>query len=154
MPSFVSNSMNEDEYLTKRLWMMLNFISNSLNLHEFLDQYGIDFCPLLGTLGIKYEEFGGEVKWMGKPDKIMYKSAMAMAGVFTDSDCVAVGDSLHHDIKGANSAGIQSVFITGGIHADELGLKEFGEPVDSQKVNALVSKFNALPSFVLPSFSW
>ncbi|KAL5565732.1 hypothetical protein UlMin_028896 [Ulmus minor] len=75
-----------------------------------------------GTLAAKYEELGGEVKWMGKPDKIIYKSAMAMAGVDAASDSIAVGDSLHHDIKGANAAGIQAVFITGGIHATELGL--------------------------------
>jgi ribonucleotide monophosphatase NagD (HAD superfamily) len=26
---------------------------------------------LLGTLAAKYEKLGGEVKWMGKPDKVM-----------------------------------------------------------------------------------
>ena len=31
-----------------------------------------------------------------------------------------VGDSLHHDVAGANSAGIDSIFIMGGIHSDEL----------------------------------
>ena len=30
------------------------------------------------------------------------------------SDSITVGDSLHHDIKGANAARIQSAFITGG----------------------------------------
>nr|POF24251.1 putative nipsnap protein k02d10.1 [Quercus suber] len=64
-----------------------------------------------GTLAAKYEKLGGEVKWMGKPDKIIYEAAMAMADVDV-SDSIAVGDSLHHDIKGANAAGIQSAFIT------------------------------------------
>ncbi|KAK8556474.1 hypothetical protein V6N13_064508 [Hibiscus sabdariffa] len=59
-----------------------------------------------GTLAAKYEKLGGEVKWMGKPDKIIYESAMAMVGVEASSS-IAVGDSLHHDIKGANAAGIQ-----------------------------------------------
>jgi len=31
-----------------------------------------------------------------------------------------VGDSVHHDIAGANAAGVPSIFIVGGIHAEEL----------------------------------
>uniref|UniRef100_A0A803P0J4 Uncharacterized protein n=1 Tax=Cannabis sativa TaxID=3483 RepID=A0A803P0J4_CANSA len=106
-----------------------------------------------GTLAAKYEELGGEVKWMGKPDKIIYESAMAMAGVDA-SDSIAVGDSLHHDIKGANAAGIQSVFTTGGIHATELGLNCFGEIANSSSVQALASKYGAYPSYVIPAFTW
>lgn len=85
--------------------------------------------------------------------QIIYKSAMAMA--CTDiSECIAVGDSLHHDIKGANAAGIQSIFITGGIHATELGLQGFGEAANSSSVQSLVTKYDAYPSYVLPAFTW
>lgn len=85
--------------------------------------------------------------------QIIYKSAIAMAG--TDvSECIAVGDSFHHDIKGANAAGIKSVFITGGIHAAELGLHGFGEVADSSSVQSLATKYEAYPSYVLPAFTW
>ncbi|PRQ46065.1 putative phosphoric monoester hydrolase [Rosa chinensis] len=106
-----------------------------------------------GTLAAKYEELGGEVKWMGKPDKIIYKSAMALVGV-DPIDSIAVGDSLHHDIKGANAAAIQSVLITGGIHATELGLGSFADVADLPSVQALASKYDAYPSYVLPAFTW
>ncbi|KAI8567106.1 hypothetical protein RHMOL_Rhmol02G0095400 [Rhododendron molle] len=106
-----------------------------------------------GTLASKYEKLGGEVKWMGKPDEKIYKSAMAMAGVDA-VDCIAVGDSLHHDIKGANIAGIQSAFITCGIHATELGLGKFGDAADSSSVQALALRHDAHPSYVLPAFMW
>ncbi|XP_021912056.1 uncharacterized protein LOC110825847 isoform X1 [Carica papaya] len=112
-----------------------------------------DLRVMPGTLAAKYEKLGGEVKWMGKPDKIIYKSAMDMVGVDA-SDSIAVGDSLHHDIKGANVAGIQSVFITGGIHATELGLNELGDIADLSAVTALASKYDAYPSYVLPAFRW
>ncbi|KVI08166.1 HAD-like domain-containing protein [Cynara cardunculus var. scolymus] len=105
------------------------------------------------TLAANYEKLGGEVKWMGKPHQIIYKSAMAMAGVDA-SNSIAVGDSLHHDIKGANASGIESVFITCGIHATELGLTGFGEVADMSTVHALASKHDACPSYVLPSFTW
>ncbi|KAJ9541846.1 hypothetical protein OSB04_028352 [Centaurea solstitialis] len=106
-----------------------------------------------GTLAASYEKLGGEVKWMGKPHQIIYKSAMAMAGVDA-SNSIAVGDSLHHDIKGANASGIESAFITCGIHATELGLTAFGEVADVSAVRALASKHDAYPSYVLPSFTW
>ncbi|KAL2558860.1 Haloacid dehalogenase-like hydrolase (HAD) superfamily protein [Forsythia ovata] len=106
-----------------------------------------------GTLAATYKKLGGEVKWMGKPGEIIYKSAMVMVGVDA-ADCIAVGDSLHHDIKGANAAGISSAFITGGVHATELGLGKFGETADDSSVQALASKYEAYPTYVLPSFTW
>lgn len=78
---------------------------------------------------------------------------MALAGV-DPVDSIAVGDSLHHDIKGANAAIIQSVFITAGIHATELGLSSFGDIADISSVQALASKYDAYPSYVLPAFTW
>ncbi|XP_044499106.1 uncharacterized protein LOC123220632 isoform X2 [Mangifera indica] len=104
-----------------------------------------------GTLASEYEKLGGEVRWMGKPDKIIYESAMSTVGVDA-SDSVAVGDFFYHDIKGANVAGIQSVFTTGGIHANELGLSGFGEVADLSSVQTLSSKYDAYPSYVLPAF--
>nr|XP_017178091.2 glycerol-3-phosphate phosphatase isoform X2 [Malus domestica] len=106
-----------------------------------------------GTLASKYEKLGGEVKCMGKPDKIIYKSAMDLAGV-DPAESIAVGDSLHHDIKGANAAAIQSVFVTCGIHGNELGLNSFADVADLSSVQALASKYDAYPSYVLPSFTW
>ncbi|KAJ6421995.1 hypothetical protein OIU84_027016 [Salix udensis] len=120
---------------------------------DFVTVEARDLRVMPGTLAAKYEKLGGEVKWMGKPDKIIYKSAMELAGVDA-FDSIAVGDSLHHDIKGANAAGIRSVFITGGIHATELGVDRFGEEAALSSVQALASKYDAYPSFVLPSFTW
>lgn len=83
----------------------------------------------------------------------IYKSAMALVGVDA-VDCIAVGDSLHHDIKGANVAGIQSAFVSCGIHATELGLGKFGDVADPSSVQALALKHDAHPSYVLPAFMW
>lgn len=78
---------------------------------------------------------------------------MKMAGV-NATDVIAVGDSLHHDIKGANAAGIESVFVSCGIHATELGVDSFGEAANISRVQALATKFDARPSYVLPAFIW
>ncbi|XP_010523324.1 PREDICTED: uncharacterized protein LOC104801693 [Tarenaya hassleriana] len=111
------------------------------------------FHIMPGTLGAKYQELGGEVKWMGKPGKIIYESAVEIAGIDA-SESIAVGDSLHHDVKGANASGIQSIFITGGIHIEELGLSSFAETASIESVKSLASKYNANPTYVLPAFRW
>ncbi|CAI9090792.1 OLC1v1025642C1 [Oldenlandia corymbosa var. corymbosa] len=120
---------------------------------DFVTVEARDLRVMPGTLAATYEKLGGEVKWMGKPDKIIYKAAAEMAGIDA-SQCIAVGDSLHHDIKGASAAGIASAFITCGIHAAELGLDNFGEVAEDSSVHSLALKYDAYPSFVLPSFSW
>ncbi|KAJ6761990.1 HAD SUPERFAMILY PROTEIN INVOLVED IN N-ACETYL-GLUCOSAMINE CATABOLISM-LIKE [Salix koriyanagi] len=48
---------------------------------DFVTVEARDLRVMPGTLAAKYEKLGGEVKWMGKPDKIIYKSAMELAGV-------------------------------------------------------------------------
>lgn len=82
--------------------------------------------------------------------QIIYKSATEMAAAVDASDCINVGDSLHHDIKGANAAGIASLFITScGVHATELELSKFGEAADNNSVRALALKYAAYPTHVL-----
>ncbi len=55
--------------------------------------------------------------YFGKPHEEHFHACLRELQL--DPDRVAhVGDSLHHDIAGANAAGIPSIFITGGIHSD------------------------------------
>lgn len=83
---------------------------------------------------------------------MIYESAMAIAGVVNPSEAIAVGDSLNHDIKVANVSGIESIFITGGIHGNELGLTSFDETASLESVKTLTAKHKAFPSYVLSSF--
>jgi ribonucleotide monophosphatase NagD (HAD superfamily) len=85
--------------------------------------------------------------------QVIYMSAMSLAGVDAH-ECIMVGDSLHHDIKGANASGVASAFITRGIHAAELGLREFGETAGIRAVSTLCRKHGSYPTYVLPSFTW
>jgi ribonucleotide monophosphatase NagD (HAD superfamily) len=57
---------------------------------------------------------------------------------------VGIGDSIEHDIAGANNAGISSVLVRSGILA-ELG------PAELEKAFA---QHGATPDFVLPQFIW
>ena len=59
---------------------------------------------------------GGQCKYFGKPHEEHFYACLRELNL--DANRVAhVGDSLHHDIAGANAAGISNIFITGGIHS-------------------------------------
>ncbi len=73
-----------------------------------------------GTLAEHYAAMGGDVMSLGKPDPAIYDMALAQLGV-PASRVLAIGDSLHTDIAGAAGAGIDSLWVLGGIHAEALG---------------------------------
>ncbi len=76
-----------------------------------------------GAVGVVYEAMGGDVYWAGKPHKPAYDLAFATAAGITGhamlpSEVLAIGDALATDIAGAAAAGIDALFIAGGIHHD------------------------------------
>ncbi|GAQ85785.1 haloacid dehalogenase-like hydrolase (HAD) superfamily protein [Klebsormidium nitens] len=115
---------------------------------------GRDLAIMPGTLGKMYERMGGHVQWMGKPDPVIYQAAGDMLGADLRS-VVAVGDSLHHDIGGAAAAGVDSIFVAGGIHAADLGVDAFGGKPEPSRLVALIREKDArTPKFCLPLFNW
>jgi ribonucleotide monophosphatase NagD (HAD superfamily) len=85
---------------------------------------GKELRTMPGTLAKWYQAAGGEVHLMGKPAHIIYDAAFAELGhQINRSQVLAIGDSLEHDIMGARMAGIDAVFVAGGIHAVEFGLE-------------------------------
>jgi ribonucleotide monophosphatase NagD (HAD superfamily) len=62
---------------------------------------------------------------------------------------LAIGDSLYHDIGGANNAGIDSLFISSGIHADDLG-----DVADPAAVSALCDREGQRPTYMMTALRW
>ncbi len=86
---------------------------------------------LKGKIAQRYQDMGGVVQHFGKPHPRHFHECLHHLGMDFDTtksiEGVAhVGDSLEHDVAGANAAGIDSVFVLGGIHAKELGLVPTG----------------------------
>ena len=64
---------------------------------------------------------------------------------------LAIGDSLHHDIKGAINFGIDSLFITStGIHQKYFDKQN---PLWDTDTNIL-KKLNILPTFICSDFTF
>lgn len=74
-----------------------------------------------GAVARHYESLGGVSHYHGKPHARIYRTAMRWLGMEPDR-VLAIGDSLIHDVEGARCAGIDSLFILGGVHRDRIDL--------------------------------
>jgi HAD superfamily hydrolase (TIGR01459 family) len=96
-----------------------------------------------GAIAELYRELGGEVIFYGKPHRPIYERAMELAAKrhhhpISLDRVLAIGDSVRTDVAGAHGFGIDCLFVTRGIHAEEfegvdqldpVSLKElFGHP--------------------------
>jgi HAD superfamily hydrolase (TIGR01459 family) len=78
-----------------------------------------------GALAEAYAEMGGEVTHAGKPHPPIYDATLAKAvGLLgrkpEKSRILAIGDAMRTDVAGARDFGIDSLFLSAGIHAQEL----------------------------------
>ena len=73
--------------------------------------------PGAGYVSMKFEESGGKVTYIGKPYQMIYD--IVLSEIRNDGKCLAVGDSIEHDIIGGKRIGSDTLFICDGIHAEE-----------------------------------
>jgi len=83
-----------------------------------------------GALADAYVALGGEVLYCGKPYAPIYRTALAAAQAARGGAAVplprvlAIGDSVRTDLKGATALGIDAVFVTSALHAEDYGNRE------------------------------
>lgn len=104
-----------------------------------------------GLLAAFYENQGGDVRYHGKPFPGVYATCLGRLDGIDRRRVLAIGDGLKTDIKGANSAGIDSVLITSGVHGEALGLESDGW-FDVQALHGLMAQEGATPTYVLHRF--
>jgi HAD superfamily hydrolase (TIGR01459 family) len=105
-----------------------------------------------GAFARIYEQLGGEVHFVGKPHAPIYEVCFDVLHGVPRSAIVGIGDSLEHDIKGASDAGIDSAFVTQGIHAAEFPPEASAE----ENVRALqqLCRESACPTWAIPRLVW
>jgi HAD superfamily hydrolase (TIGR01459 family) len=70
-----------------------------------------------GALAEQYEQAGGNVFYYGKPYGAIFNGLQRQLGLSDPSRILMIGDSLEHDVAGAQGAGWKTLFIQGGLHA-------------------------------------
>jgi len=102
-----------------------------------------------GTLAARYRFMGGDVVYRGKPDPAIYDDCLALLGISDRCRVLAVGDAFETDVKGARGAGLDSLLIMGGIHADTL------QDADGARIVAAAQSYGGfVPTMAAPAFCW
>jgi len=109
------------------------------------------FCA--GAIAELYRELGGEVIFYGKPHRPIYDRAMELAterrGRAIPLDRVlAIGDSVRTDLAGAHGFGIDCLFVTRGIHAEEFA------GVDQLEAASVKELFGHPPRALIRDLKW
>ncbi|MDG6095204.1 TIGR01459 family HAD-type hydrolase [Acetobacter sp. AN02] len=99
-----------------------------------------------GLLASIYEQKGGEVHQIGKPYPEVYAPVFEKLGL-APSDCLAIGDALATDIRGAKAAGADSLWVLGGIHGEHLA-------DNPQLAQAEADGAGLSPAATVPMFRW
>lgn len=114
---------------------------------------GGQMIPCAGAVAAFYEELGGTVQRFGKPFPDIFDRLFAESPEIPRTRAVMIGDSLATDIRGARRAGIDAIWIGGGIHAEALALGPDGQ-LDQDKVHGVAEKSGERPKAMLPWLQW
>jgi HAD superfamily hydrolase (TIGR01459 family) len=92
---------------------------------DLVVERGHRLIPCAGAIAAIYEEMGGDVVHAGKPHPPIYAATAARAEALIGrpldrSRVLAVGDAIRTDVAGAAAFGVDCLFLSAGIHAEEL----------------------------------
>jgi HAD superfamily hydrolase (TIGR01459 family) len=106
-----------------------------------------------GAIAELYRELGGEVIFYGKPHRPIYERAIQLAAERKGpapalNRVLAIGDSVRTDLAGAHGFGIDCLFVTRGIHAEEF------EGVDQLDPASVKELFGHPPRALTRELKW
>jgi HAD superfamily hydrolase (TIGR01459 family) len=109
-----------------------------------------------GAVADLYKSLGGEVLYAGKPYRPIYDLALQRTASLRGNSpplqrVLAIGDSIRTDLKGATDFGIDCLFVTAGIHAEELG--ERHDP-NLAALNRIFADAGIAPKAVTRRLAW
>jgi len=106
-----------------------------------------------GAIAELYRELGGEVIFYGKPHRPIYERAMELAAernrhAIPLNRVLAIGDSVRTDLAGAHGFGIDCLFVTRGIHAEDF------EGIDQLDPASVKELFGHPPRALMRELRW
>ena len=106
-----------------------------------------------GAIAELYRELGGEVIFYGKPHRPIYERAIELAAEWRGravqlKRVLAIGDSVRTDLAGAHGFGIDCLFVTRGIHAEDF------EGIDQLNPAAVKELFGHPPRALTRELRW
>jgi ribonucleotide monophosphatase NagD (HAD superfamily) len=108
-----------------------------------------------GLIAQRYIDMGGNCRSFGKPNVQHFEACLETLELSSDSarrKVAHVGDSLHHDVAGASAAGIPSIFISSGIHANQLQVSFGDMPTPDRLDQLFLDEGSIYPTHIVPTF--
>ncbi|MEM6811969.1 MAG: TIGR01459 family HAD-type hydrolase [Pseudomonadota bacterium] len=117
---------------------------------------GTNFLTGPGLLARRYEDAGGIVHHIGKPHNFVFKYCIEK---FKDKDIfpshtVMLGDTMAHDVLGANSVGIDTCLFKSGLHAANFMHCTTLKEVDNTLKNLIIQYNNIMPTYLVDEMRW
>lgn len=107
---------------------------------------GKKLCWCAGALAEAYEAIGGRVIYYGKPYPAIYQEARKAAG--EPKTPLAIGDALVTDLKGAQGAGMEALFIADGLHGEEI------EPYTARHLGEMFALHHVSAKAAMRALKW
>ena len=104
-----------------------------------------------GSLALRYQELGGDVRSIGKPDPAIYQPVLQSLDLPVQR-VLAVGDALYTDIAGAAGVDLAACWVLSGVHAEALSNGDGG--YDLGRADSIASDAALAPIASIPRFAW
>lgn len=104
-----------------------------------------------GAIAQRYEAAGGDVLWFGKPHPPVYQRCREVLDELgrpaPDRRILAIGDGILTDVAGADRQGLDCLFISGGLAAEEVGTDP--EAPDPARLTDWLAAHGASPRYTI-----
>ena len=153
---FDDDGETPDDYVARmRTWIARGLPFVCANPDKVVER-GDRILWCAGALAERYSALGGETVLFGKPHAPIYETALARFSSFAGrpvaaSEVLAIGDAAETDLRGANAAGMDVLFVTAGIHAERFGPRE--DPAAAE-VQAFLTEYTIGARAYLPHLAW
>jgi HAD superfamily hydrolase (TIGR01459 family) len=123
---------------------------------DLVVQRGDELIYCAGALAQRYEQMGGEAIYAGKPYPPIYAQALNLAGTLRgqridDTRVLAIGDAMRTDVAGAVGRGIDILFVTAGIHGEDL---PGDRPLEAAALEQFSARHGLWPTAAIRDLIW
>ncbi len=83
---------------------------------DFVALGGAELTTSPGTIAQAYAQAGGVIELVGKPYGLIYEVVGDSLRAQSCANALFIGDSYHHDVRGARNAGFDAFLVLTGVH--------------------------------------
>jgi HAD superfamily hydrolase (TIGR01459 family) len=106
-----------------------------------------------GAIAERYAEMGGRMREEGKPYPGVYRHCLELLNDRPGARVLCIGDGLRTDILGAHEAGLDALWVTGGLPAHDWELPPEAMP-DASLIDEACGRAGLRPVAAVPLLRW